>query len=435
MIRQPAKTVGDLYEIAGRRAAAALRGYSSVIVVADDPTDAARVAIGMARGEATYRRVVIADLTGESAEIKALVPGDEWHGVYDHFVFGTSLKKVTRQAGTETNLNVLLGGTESAATAPIIGNDRWQHIASQFARADEMLILVTETMAPSLAILASQVDGAVLVGNARIPRAPEVNVIARIPLPSTVATAKVVEVKAPVTPVPLPELSLWRRPPIMIAAGSLLLLLIAFALLRRSEPDDAEPGVTPAGADSAADSVAASRAAGLAPDNPGDSAAAAQFGVEILAANTGEGANFELQRHGALMPAATISIVPVGETEAIWYKVYAGAYRDSAEAERLLRSLRRRGVLSDSTGVVVRTPLALRVDSVPAQGGIAARIREKVQTYTARGVAIYALMQEDGSARLYSGAFTSPSQTSLAATALRVAGVTPILEYRTGRIQ
>ena len=36
---------------------------------------------------------------------------------------------------------------------------------------------------------------------------------------------------------------------------------------------------------------------------------------------------------------------------------------------------------------------------------------------------------------LYAGAFENPEQSSLAATALRVAGVTPVLEYRTGRIQ
>jgi hypothetical protein len=36
---------------------------------------------------------------------------------------------------------------------------------------------------------------------------------------------------------------------------------------------------------------------------------------------------------------------------------------------------------------------------------------------------------------LYAGAFEKPEQSSLTATALRVAGVTPVLEYRTGRVQ
>lgn len=423
-----AQSVGDAYETAGRRAAAALRGYSSAIVVADTADDAARVAIGMARGEATYRRVVLADLTGDSTEIHALVWTDDWHGIYDIFTFGTSLKKVTRQVTRDGNLNVVLGGTESAATEEVIGSDRWQRIASQFARADEMLILVVETMAPALAELAAQVDGVVLVGNARIPRAPDANVVARVPPPANVEASKVFEVTVPGVP-------LWRRPGVMIAGGSLLVLLLAVALLRRDQSRTAQRSQFPPRTDSSSDSTSPLRSMALAPANPGDSAAAAAFAVEILAANTAEGANFELQRHGAMMPAATISVVPIGETEAIWYKVYAGAYSDSAEAERLLRSLRRRGVVSDSAGVVARTPLALRVDSVPAQGSVAARTREKVQSYSTKGLAIYALIQQDGSARLYSGAFVSPSQSSLAATVLRVAGLTPVLEYRTGRIQ
>jgi hypothetical protein len=157
--------------------------------------------------------------------------------------------------------------------------------------------------------------------------------------------------------------------------------------------------------------------------------------VEILAANTAEGANFELVRHGGMMPAATISIVPIGDSEAIWYKVVAGALSDSAQAERLLASLRRRRIIPDSAGTVVRVPFALRVDSVPAQAAAVSKSSEKVHGYAARGLAVYALAQTDGSMRLYAGAFESPQQSSLAATALRVAGLTPVLEYRTGRVQ
>jgi hypothetical protein len=84
---------------------------------------------------------------------------------------------------------------------------------------------------------------------------------------------------------------------------------------------------------------------------------------------------------------------------------------------------------------VVRVPFALRVDSVPAQAAVVSKSSEKVHGYTARGLAVYALAQTDGSVRLYAGAFESPQQSSLAATALRVAGLTPVLEYRTGRVQ
>jgi hypothetical protein len=136
-----------------------------------------------------------------------------------------------------------------------------------------------------------------------------------------------------------------------------------------------------------------------------------------------------------MMPAATISLVPIGNTEAIWYKVFAGAVPDSAQAERLLRSLRRRRVVADSLGRVVRVPLALRVDSVPSQAAVLSKSREMVKTYAAKGIPAYAMMQNDGSARIYAGAFETPEQSSLSATALRVAGASPVLEYRTGRVQ
>ena len=134
------------------------------------------------------------------------------------------------------------------------------------------------------------------------------------------------------------------------------------------------------------------------------------------------------------MPAATISIVPIGDTETTWYRVHAGAYTDSAEAERLLATLRRRRVVTDSLVHVVRTPLALLIDSIAPQAGMTSRVREKVQGLAAQNVTAYALIQRDGSARVYAGAFENPQQSSLAMTALRIAGLTPVLAYRTGRL-
>jgi hypothetical protein len=75
------------------------------------------------------------------------------------------------------------------------------------------------------------------------------------------------------------------------------------------------------------------------------------------------------------------------------------------------------------------------VDSIPAQAGMRARIRERLQALAAKDVTAYALMQDDKSARIYVGAFQTPQQSTLAATALRVAGLTPVLAYRTGRMQ
>jgi hypothetical protein len=201
----------------------------------------------------------------------------------------------------------------------------------------------------------------------------------------------------------------------------------------RSGPAE-DQGLAAVSTDSVAQDSLSPRPEVVLPANPDDSIEAIRYSVEVLAANTAEGANFEMSRHGAQMPASTVSLVPIGDTEDTWYKVHAGAYADSTQAEELLLTLRRRRILPDSAGSIVIVPFALLVDSIPPQAGMTARVREKIRELAARGVHAYALIQRDGSARVYAGAFDKPEQSSLAATALRVAGLTPVLEYRTGRL-
>jgi len=426
-----ARAAGELYERAGRQTSLALRGYSAVLVISDDPVAAAYVAIGLGRAEAPHRRVVIGDLVGDLAPIQALVSGEDQHGIYDSFVFGTSLDRVLHEVDGSENLSVLAGGTESPAMAEIIGNRRWRRVASDFAATDALLLLIVAADAPGIETLAAAFDGVLLVGDLPLDAAPNAVLLARIPHPAE----QLPRIRVEDEPVEEP---LWMSRGVRLAAAAVVLLALALVILRPgglARRAARAPDTIMLPDSSIRDSAPPPRPAPILVSNPADSAAAAKFSVEILAANTAEGANFELQRHGAMMPAATISLVPIGDTEAIWYKVHAGALADSAQAERLLRSLRRRGVVSGSTGTVVRTPFALRVDSVPAQAAVTARTQEKVQGFAARGLAVYALTQRDGSARLYAGAFENPEQSSLAATALRVAGVAPVLEYRTGRVQ
>jgi hypothetical protein len=374
--------------------------------------------------------VVIGDLIGDLDPLHALITGDDPHGIYDSFVFGASVERLMREVQGIENLAILPGGTESPATAEILGSHRWRRIASDFAETDALLLLVVAMDAPALDKLAARVDGVLLVGDLSLDTAPDAVLLARIPHPEEIPPPK--EIEAPV------EEPLWRSRGVSLAALGVLLVALALVVLRPG-------GLVRRGA-RAPDTV-------IIPDsparhivqrpprpemivaNPDDSAAAAAYYVLILSLNTAEGANFELRGHGEMMPAATISLVPIGDTEAIWYKVHAGAFRDSAQAARLLASLRRRQIVPDSEGTVVRTPFALRVDSVPNEGGVMSKTRAKVADFASRGIAVYALTQPDGSTRLYAGAFESPNQASLAATALRVAGVTPVLEYRTGRVQ
>ncbi len=422
---------GGAYEGAGRQAAVALRGFCSVLVVSNDLAAAAHVAIGIGLAESGHRLVMIGDLGGDTPQLQALVSDEDQHGIYDSFEFGTSFARIAREVSGAENLFVMTGGTESPATEDIIGSDRWKQFASEFAKADELLLLVVESAAPGLAKLAAQVDGVVLVGDNRLEDAPNATILARIPHPSIVPPPRI-----DLAPRPKP----WTAFKTALAAAALLAVgvaggaLVAPLFRPASATLSSEPATGLRADSTGADSSSRPKPVALAPVNPLDSSSATAFAVEILAANTAEGANFELKRHGSSMPAATISLVPVGDTEATWYKVYSGAFADSGEASQLLGQLRRRHVVADSAGSVVRVPLAFLVDSVPTQAGVAAQIRDRLQSLSGRGITAYVLLQKDGGARLYTGAFERAELSSLAASALRVAGVTPVLAYRTGRI-
>ena len=428
MTAPAARAPGGSYEGAGRQVAVAVRGYSSIIVTSDDVTAAAHTAIGIALGESAHRLVMIGDLAGEVAPIQALVRDEDPHGIYDSFEFGTSFVRIAREVEGAKNVFVMPSGTESAAIERIIESPRWRSFASEFANADELLILVVHSEAPGLAALASQLDGVVLVGLQRLTSAPDAHILAKIPHPLTVPPPRIDLAPKKARPIESQGLSPAK---VGLMAAGLLAIGIAGGGWYASRSSAVEPAALTAG-----DTTATPRRAvpEVVAANPQDSANATPFSVEILAANTAEGANFEVNRHGSQMPAATISLVPIGDTEATWYKVHAGAYADSAEAEVLLASLRRRRIVSDSAGSIVRAPYALLVDTVSAQAGRTARIREKLRSLSEQGVQAYALIQGDGSARIYAGAFDRPQQSSLAATALRVAGLTPVLEYRTGRL-
>ena len=51
----------------------------------------------------------------------------------------------------------------------------------------------------------------------------------------------------------------------------------------------------------------------------------------------------------------------------------------------------------------------------------------------ALGIPAYALVQDDGSARVFAGAFETSGQAALLAKSLRDLGTAPVVAFRTGR--
>jgi hypothetical protein len=423
------------WEDAGRQIAPLLGSYSAVVVTSSDPVAAAHVALGIALAEAKHRRVVLGDLVGDLPPLRSLVKDEDPHGISDSFLYGLSLNKIGYEVEGAANLYIMPSGTDPTIGDEIFSSARWKKLAVGFAETGALLLLVARSDAPGLAELAEQTDGAVLVRDAQLAAAPSALVLARVPAPT------------PTLKIPLHRFSAraadwrkhrWAYP--ALAAGAVLVVAAIGAGLMLARAA-ARPARTPAPVAAAPvpapippPPLPAPETLYIAPPaNVNDSASASAFSVELLVANTAEGANLFVRKNGAALPAAAVSPVPIGQERATWYKVTAGAYTRRDQADSLLFALQKSGVLAtESAGRVTRSPLALLVDSVPSQGGIVDAVRAAVEKYTARGLTVYPLIQDDGGARIFAGAFATADQSAALIRTLRGAGLKPVLVYRTG---
>jgi len=425
------------WEDAGRQIASLFGSYFAVVVTSSDHVAAAHVALGIARAEATHRRVVVGDLIGDNPSLRSLVRDEDPHGITDSFLYGVSLNKIGYAVEGTENLYVMPSGTDPHIDEEILRSARWTRVAAGFGEVGALLLLVAPWDSKGLGDLIDKLDGAVLVKDADLPAAPTALVLARVASPT------------PTLKIPLHRISAraaswkqhrWFYP----ALGAIALVLIAslglaLVLARVGQsarqparvvakaPPAPAPATTPPPPRPPPETLYVAP-----PANVNDSASAAAFTVELLVANTAEGANLFVRKNGAALPAAAVSPVAIDLERSKWYKVTAGAYTRRDQADSLLRALRNSGVLRDSAGSVTTAPLALIVDSVPTQGGIVDAVRGAVDKYTARGLAVYALMQNDGGALIYAGAFSRADQSAELIRTLRGAGLKPVLVYRTG---
>ena len=423
------------WEDAGRQVAPVLGSYSAIVVISSDPLAAAYVALGIARAEAEHRRSVVGDLVGDLPPLRSLVTEEDPHGITDSFLYGVSLNKIGYDVEGVPNLYVMPSGTDPLIDAEIMGSQRWTKLASGFAEAGAFLVLVASSGAPGLADLVEQLDGAVLVKDAELQNAPAALVLVRVAGPTPTLKLPLHRISAGAAHWPRRK---WLYPALgalaVLALGGLGLALMLGRAGQTTRTDHGAVAVRKIAPPVPPPPRAAPETLYIAPPaNAIDSAEASAFSVELLVANTAEGANLFVRKNGAALPAAAVSPVPIGPERATWYRVTAGAYTRRDQADSLLRALRESRLLADdSVEHVMRTPLALLLDSVPSQGGIADAIRAAVQKYAGRGLPVYTLKQDDGGARIYAGAFTMARQSAELIKSLRAAGLKPILVYRTG---
>jgi len=425
----------------GARAAPALEDVAAALVIGREADATALVAIGLARAQRAGRRAAIGDLAFGAGPLRAVgAPG-----LVECLRDGLPVSHIARPLGDDDRVFLLPAGERIENAAPLFMSPRWPPLVAGFREVDALLLLVAIAGTPGLDALVAAVDGVVAVD---LP----VQVTRSWPLLATVDRPE--EELPPITPaagaarVPSARTAsrsrrrrTVRRAAIMagglaLAVGAALgvrALRLARVDARISAPDVTTEASPEAVAPSAAAPSTLVRVDTLTLGdlvNPGDSSIAANFTVELIAANTPSGANSGLAIRGAELPATTVAPVELGADGRPWFRALTGAWRDRSEAEAFLATLRARGLVRGNVGRVLRAPYALllRAD-VPTE-----QVPATLAGWVARGVPAYALLQDDGRARLYVGAFETYDQSALLASSLRDLGVAPRVAFRTGRM-
>ena len=419
------------------RIAPSLDDVAAAVIIGSDPDVSVIVALAIARAQ-HGRRVAIGDLVGDLHGLRA---SDDRPGLLECFRDGIPVSDIAHPIGGDESVFVLPSGHGPIAERWVFESARWARLIAGFREVDALLLLIAPPGTPGLPTLIAAVDGVVAVD---IPP----TLMRAWPLLATIdrPEPELPEIATPSRPfgvVPaVDSLRLRRRR--RLIAGSVLLAsatLAAAAVVLWRRPVEmqaaADAAVEMVDEDAAAAAVAHAAAAPIPADtitlgpvvNPGDSANAALFAVELVAANTLAGANSRLAMRGEKLPAPTLAPVLLGSDGRPWFRALTGAWRQRDDAQAWLDALRERGLVRQDVGRVLRVPYALRL----ADGVRVAEVPAELARWQARGIPAYALVQDDGSVRVLAGAFETSGQAALLAKSLRDLGAVPVMAFRTGR--
>jgi hypothetical protein len=448
----------------GRTLGQSLRRFHAVVVAGSDPDATAEVALGIAEAQSAERRVILGDLSNSPR----FIVDDDPHGLVDAFDYGISLGRVARSVAGNGNLHVVPTGNLAPDFAELLAHPRWSRLFTAFTDSDQLLVLAVPLSAQGVDDVVHQLDGLILVDGLAPARVDAAKIIANVvlpPIPLPRLSQVTPSEPQPLTPRPkaLPRspqpgtrspkpasrgpqpdarnpqpaarrqttvLQAFAKPAGYGAGLSILGVLIAFWLFNQpfgdNEPRSGIPGPLPR--------VLGSQQPAPPPKppdpnevNPADSGAAV-YAVRMVSVNTQPGAILKLDEYGTSMPATTFA--PVEKSARLWFEVLSGAYTTRGGADSLLTSLRAAGRLDSISGVVVRVPYAVLLDSVRKS----ATIPDLIASLRTRSLPVYALEQRTGWVWVVAGAFETRSQADTYAETIRARGQTADVVLRQGRM-
>ncbi len=428
-----------------------------VVVVGEEPEDAAVAALDLAQDESRRRPVTIVDLIGDAPSLRGIATTDDPHGVADCFEYGLSFAAVLRPTTVSPAISVIGSGTMPIPYDRALVSPRWDRIIDDARNQGGLIVFAVLTGTPGLRALVARADSIVrarsdvpavgAIDDGRRPRTDTLPFRAR----STQRAA------TPAEPPASMSRSLTTG---LTAAAAVILVAVGWWLTGRPGTDGstgspvavaagvnsahtdtttstAQLAPTAAGANVASNggTATAALANGAAPSeapgrvaNPADSATAAVYAVRVGSYTNYADALRALRHHEGDWQAMTI--VPLGASAGApgQYLLITGAAQTRGALDSAVVRWTPRPDYRESA--VLRTPYALRVTtSLPPE--VARRTAARM---LARGIPVYELVEDSGRESIYAGAFDSIDAAAPLAASLRTAGFTTVVAYRTGRM-
>lgn len=408
---------------------------SAVAVVGESRADVAREALKIARVESQSRPVLLVDLLGQGSALDEMFGDDDPHGVSDAARYGVSLARVARPVPNADSLFVIPGGAETPLANDVLSDHLWGSWSDQCRRAGALLVVAAPADLPDVSMAIDQLDGMVMIGDAVAPRT-QAPLIGRVPgtRRRTIADASTPRRITPAEIEAVRKVTPARSRKLMMAGGIAALAVGAAGAAwwaTSSIRTPVRPATSGAGGQPIVmpgDPVVEAPAV-LAP--AAGVAGAAAWSVEIASVNSMAGALARVRQARDSFPVPTFAASHPGGGSATWYRLLAGAFATSEQADSLLGLLRARGVLGPAAGRVVQASLAWQLEEGVPDDQLPARLF----AWRQQGLPAYALIDVSGNNRVYFGAFETEDEARLMSPVLDSLNLSATLATRVGSIR
>ena len=129
-----------------------------VVVVGEEPEDAAVAALDLAQDESRRRPVTVVDLIGDAPSLRAITASDDPHGVADCFEYGLSFAAVSRPTTLSPAISVIGSGTMPIPYDRALVSPRWDRIIEDARNQGALIIFAVLTGTPALRALVARAD-------------------------------------------------------------------------------------------------------------------------------------------------------------------------------------------------------------------------------------------------------------------------------------